>query len=130
MATRPTSPLTPPPALLQAMQTMRAGDMQAALDIVEAALPDAADRTPYLALGGHAALHLGQTDRAIALLEDLLALRPDDRATRANLANAWLRTARKDRAMALVEGAEDPTLARIEAFIHQDEGRLEAAAAI
>ncbi|WP_082665338.1 tetratricopeptide repeat-containing sulfotransferase family protein [Sphingopyxis sp. H115] len=130
MATRPTSPLTPPPALLQAMQTMRAGNMRSALDIVEAALPGAEDRVPYLALGGHAALHLGQTDRAIALLEELLALRPGDRATRANLANAWLRTGRKDRAMTLVEGADDPSLARIEAFIHQEEGRLDSAAAI
>lgn len=129
MATRPTTPMTPPPALLKAMQTMRAGDMRGAFDIVETALHDAVDRVPYLALGGHAALHLGLTDRAIALLEELLALRPDDRATRANLANAFLRIGENAKGMALVKGAPEPSLARVEAYIHQQEGRLEPAAA-
>lgn len=129
MATRPTKPMTPPPALLEAMQAMRRGDMQGALDTVEAALPTAADRVPHLALAGHAALHLGLTERAIAYLDELLALRPDDRATRANLANALLSTGESGRAMALVEGAPEASLARIEGYIHQQEGRSEAAAA-
>ncbi len=128
MATRPPQKFSPPPALIKAMQLMRTQDMQGALDIVEAALPDADDLAPYLALAGHATLHLNRFEMASGYLRRLLDLRPDDRATRANLANALVSLQRFDEALALVEGAEAPTLARIEGYIHQQEGRISAAA--
>jgi predicted Zn-dependent protease len=45
-----------------------------------------------MAVASLAALRLGQPQRAIPYLETLIALNPGDRATRANLANAYLQT--------------------------------------
>lgn len=128
MAVRPVSPITPPPALLKALHSMRAGAMQAVLDTVDAALPDAPDRAPYLALAGQAALHLEQPQRAIDYLTALLELHPDDRATQANLANALIALGEYDRALNLVADQPGASLARIEAYIHQQQDRLDQAA--
>ncbi|WP_161595922.1 tetratricopeptide repeat-containing sulfotransferase family protein [Flavisphingopyxis soli] len=101
--------------------------MESVLDIVDSALPDAADRAPYLALAGQAALRLNRADRAIGYLVDLLALHPDDRATKANLANALLGVGDFARALEIVAGAPEASLARIEAYIHQHQDRLDEA---
>lgn len=125
-----TQPRTaPPPELMAAMQRMRANDDRGALDIAEAALPRATDAAPYLALASIAALRLGETERAIPMLEKLLALRPGDRAARANLANALLQIGNNEAALPLVAGSDDPAHARIEGYIHQQSDRLDDAAA-
>lgn len=127
MATRPVSPKVPPPALLKALHAMRAGDMEAVLIAVDAALANAPDRAPYLALAGQAALRLNQPQRAIGYLADLHALHPDDRATRANLANALIGVGDLAKALEIVAGAPEASLARIEAYIHQQQERLDEA---
>lgn len=128
MATRSPSQTTPPPALLNAMQSIKDGNIQTALKAVEAALPDATDRAPFLALAGHAALLLNEPQRAIPYLKELLALRPDDRATKANLANALLATGQSSAALEIVEGSPEASLARIEGYIHQQAERYDDAA--
>ncbi len=127
MATRSPSQMTPPPALLKAMQNIKDGKMQAALETVEAALPEAKDRPPFLALAGHVALLLNEPQRAIPYLNELLELRPDDRATKANLANALLATGQSSAALEIVARSSEPSLARIEGYIHQQDGHLEDA---
>lgn len=127
--TAPRQAAPPPPELLAAMQRMRLGDDSGALELVEAALPRAGDRAPYLALAGHAALRLGQPARAIPHLQALVDIRPEDRASRANLANALVQAGRTTDAIALVEGATDPVLARIEGYARQESGDADGAAA-
>lgn len=129
MASRPVSPKAPPPELVQAMQAMRADDMQAALDIAEAALPKANDRAPFMALASLAALRLGQPVRAIPYLRALLAQNPNDRGAKANLANALIETGQMEEALDIVVGAPQALLARIEGYIHQQLGRNDSAIA-
>lgn len=130
MATRPPFQMTPPPALLKAMQNIKDGNIQAALKAVEAALTDAKDRPPFLALASHTALLLNQPQRAIPYLNELLELRPNDLATQANLANALVATGQAAAALEIVAGSPEPSLARIEGYIHQqDERHADAAMA-
>lgn len=129
MASRPVSPKAPPPELVQAMQAMRADDMQSALAIAEAALPKANDRAPYMALASLAALRLGQPERAIPYLRALLAQNPNDRGAKANLANALIEIGQLEEALDIVVGAPQALLARIEGYIHQQLGRNDSAIA-
>lgn len=119
----------PPKALLEAMQCLRTGDNEGALGLAEAGLASAQDKAPFLALAGLAALRARLPERAIPHLQALLAANPGDRATRVNLANAFLETGRKDDALALATGSADPALARVEGFLHQEAGALQEAAA-
>lgn len=119
----------PPPDLLAAMQRMRLADDRGALELVEAALPGAQDRAPYLALASLAALRLREPARAIPHLRALLEIKPDDRTSRANLANALIETGRMAEAIALVDGARDPGLARVEGYARQHSGDLDGAIA-
>ncbi|MEZ5680315.1 MAG: sulfotransferase [Erythrobacter sp.] len=111
------------------MHRMQAGDLAGALGIAEAALGEAGDRAPYLALGSLAALRMGAPDRAVPLLRELIELNPGDRASRANLAVALVQTGDHDGALALAAGSPEPSLARVEGFIEQQRGNLDAAAA-
>ncbi len=111
------------------MQRFRMADNLGALEILEAALPVADDPIPMLALAGLAGLRARQPKRAIPHLQALLARVPDDQATRANLANAYVETGQSDQAMALVAGSPVSALARIEGYIHQQNNALDAAAA-
>lgn len=117
----------PPPALLEAMNRLRTADNLGALEAAEAGLPSLADKAPMLALASLAALRAGLPDRAIPHLVALLALHPQDRGSRANLANAYLETGRHDEAMALVAGSTDPALARVEGYLHQQHNRPDQA---
>lgn len=119
----------PPPDLLAAMQRMRAADDRGALELAEAALPQAADPTPYLALASHAALRLREPARAIPHLEALLEARPDDRASRLNLATALAETGRMAEAIALIDGSGDPAFARLDGYARQHSGDPEGAVA-
>lgn len=117
----------PPPELLAAMQRMRLADNRGALELAEAAVATAKDRAPYLALASLAALRLEEPRRAIPHLRALLALNPHDRASRANLANALVETGDMDGAIALIGGAAEPNLARIEGYARQQRGDIEGA---
>jgi tetratricopeptide (TPR) repeat protein len=115
---------TPPaPQLMAAMQELRASNHAAALAMAEAELGRAQDRLPYLAIASLAALRLGQPERAIGHLRDLLALKPDDEASRINLANALVETRQYDAALEICAGAANPAFDRIEGYIHQQTGQ-------
>lgn len=122
----PASP--PPPELMLAMQHMRSGNLPAALAAVEAALPGRHDRGPFLALGSLAALRLGQPAKAIPMLRELIALNPDDRPSRNNLAAALVETGDLDGALEIAAGQDDPALLRIEGYVHQNRGEESRAA--
>lgn len=122
------APVAPPPQLLSAMSTLRAGDPAAALAEAEATLPTAADRAPFLAIAGLAALRTNEPARAIPHLRELLALKPNDMATRGNLAQALVQTGALGEALALCEDGPTPALARLEGFVRQQQGDLEGAA--
>src|SRR3546814_3401522 len=66
--------------------------------------------------------------RAIPMLRELIALNPQDHASRFNLAAALLETGGIDGALELCSGSPRPDLARIEGYIHQQNGALDAAA--
>lgn len=120
---------TPPPQkLMQAMQRMQAGDLAGALNMAEAALAEGGDRTPYLALGSLAALRMGAPARAVPLLRELVEANPADKASRANLAVALVQTEKLDEALALAAGSPEASLARIEGYVEQQRGNLDAAA--
>ena len=119
----------PPPAeLMQAMQRLRSSDPAGALAIVEDCLTKTSERAPFLAVGSLAALRLGNTDKAIPFLRELLVINPGDTASRNNLAAALVRAGQLDEALAMAEGSTEPSLARIEGFVRQQRGELEAAA--
>jgi len=117
------------PQVLEAMTRFRQDDNEGALALAEAAMAGANDKAPLMAVASLAALRLGRPERAIPHLEALIALNPGDRATRANLANAYLQTERRKDALSLVAGQDAPGLARIEGFIRQEDGDLAGAAA-
>lgn len=119
----------PPRQLMAAMERLRMADNLSALEIAEGAIATATDHAPYHALASLAALRLGTPDRAIPHLEALLAIRPDDYASRVNLAQALLETGQKDEALKIVEGASEPELARINGYIHQLDEDLDLAIA-
>src|SRR3546814_15462520 len=66
--------------------------------------------------------------RAIPMLRELIALNPQDHASRFNLAAALLETGRIDGALELCSGSPRPALARVEGYIHQKNAQLDAAA--
>lgn len=120
---------SPPAELLAAMQRLRHADNAGALDLAEAGMVNAADRFPYLALASLAALRAGSPDRAIPHLRELVAAKPDDTASRINLANALVETGDLDAALALADAEEDAAFARIAGYVHQQRGEYGAAAA-
>lgn len=117
----------PPQELFNAMQKMRTGDDRAALEIAERSLSRAQDKAPYLAIASLTALRIGEPRRAIPHLRELLAIHPKDRASMVNLASALIETGDLDGAMKLAKDQNHPDLARIEGYIHQKQGDLEAA---
>ncbi len=118
----------PPQELMAAMEKMRTGDHRGAIQLAEAALPTARDRVPFLALAGLGALRAREPARAIPHLRELLDIRPEDNASRLNLANALIETGDLDGALALARQAPDGVLARVEGFVLQQRGEMEEAA--
>lgn len=113
---------TLPPALAEVIRLRQAGDAAGALALAEAHAAATEDGAPFLAIAGLAALELGDAPRAVAHLEALARLRPDDIEIRADLAKALLAAGRDDDALALAQGADLPALARIEAWVRQQRG--------
>lgn len=125
----PPQPAPPPAALAEAIRLRQAGDAAGALALAEAhAAPDEAG-APFLAIAGLAALELGEGPRALAHLEPLARLRPHDRGVRADLARALLAAGRAEDALRLAEGAPEPDLARIEAWVRTERGQHREAVA-
>lgn len=129
MTTTPASGVAPPPQLAAAMVALRAGDFGTALAAADAGLAEDADRVPFLALAGLAALRLGDPARAVGYLRELLARNPADEATRGNLARALVDCGDFDEALTVCAPGTTPALARTEAFVRQQIGDLPGAAA-
>lgn len=111
-----------PPALAEVIRLRQAGDAAGALSLAEAHASVTEAGAPFLAIAGLAALELGDGVRALAHLEPLARLRPDDLEIRADLAKALLAASREDDALALAAGSDLPALARIEAWVRQQRG--------
>lgn len=119
----------PPADLKAALQRMHLDDNRGALDLVEAALPTTSEPAPYLALASLAALRLREPARAIPHLQALLAIQPEDLASRANLANALVETGDLAGAIEMASGSPEPGLARVEGYARQHTGDIEGAIA-
>lgn len=119
----------PPKELLAAIEKMRAGDHLGAARLAEQSLSAAPDPAPFLALAGLGALRAGEPARAIPHLRELLAICPDDGASRLNLANALIETGDLDGALSVARETPDGALARVEGFVLQQQGKLDEAIA-
>lgn len=114
--------------LAEALARYRAGDVAGARSTAEAALIGRDDEAPLLAFAGFAAGQLGEPLVAAARLRKALALVPNDRAVRANLAAALIASGDLDEAATVcAAGPDDPKLTRLAAFVHQEQGRLDEA---
>ncbi len=123
-------PPPPPPAeLLAAMTAFRNGRYADALEAAERELARASDRMPYVALASMAAQRLGQPDRAVPHLREMLAVRPDDQATLGNLAKALVATGALDEAFEVASRAETTALLRVRGYVLQQRGDLAGAKA-
>ena len=115
-------PPPPPEYMLPAMQLFRGGDMAGALAAAETALAVRPDDQPLLALASLAALQLARPERAVPHLRAHHALAPSDHAVKANLATALAETGARDEALGLAAGSSHHALARLEAFLRQEDG--------
>jgi tetratricopeptide (TPR) repeat protein len=119
----------PPQALVPALDHYRRGDLAGARREAEAAAAREPDNVELRAFAGLVAAQSGDPAAAIPHFRRVLEAAPDDAPTRLNLAAALLETASLDEAGAVCAGGgDDPRLLRIAAFVHQQQGRLEAAA--
>lgn len=118
----------PPPALAPALDHLRRGDRARALAAVEAALDEAPEDPALLGFAGFLSAQMGDPAGAIPHFRRLLAINPEDRPTRINLATALIATGELDEAGRLCAGQDDLKLRRLAAYIHQQQGRLVEAA--
>lgn len=116
----PAQPL--PPALTEAIALRQGGDIAGALALAERHAAATEAGAPFLAIAGLAALELGDARRALAHLEPLARMRPQDEEIRADYAKALLAAGRDGDALALAAGSALPALARIEAWVRQQRG--------
>lgn len=121
--------MTPDPRLLPALHAMRAGDMRGALDAAERALAEQPESLPALGIAALAALRLGERARAEGWLRRQIALAPDDKAARSNLATLLAETGRETEALVLArDHGGTHRLARLAGYLHQQAGALAEAA--
>ena len=119
----------PPPELLPVMEQFRAGNMAGVLEEAEALLRKDPQSVPALALAGLAAMRLDKPERAVPHLRTHVKVAPADMAARLNLATALIQLDENEEALAIVEGAEDGPLARLEGYLFQQKADLPRAAA-
>ena len=120
----------PPANLVPALAALQRGDPAGARRAIDAALAAEPDALHLLAFGGLIATQSGDPAAAIVYQRRALALAPDDLPTRINLATALLATGALDEAGEVCSGGGDePRLLRIAGYVHQQRGRLDAAAA-
>ncbi|MEA3031167.1 MAG: hypothetical protein QOG13_2492 [Sphingomonadales bacterium] len=120
----------PPERLVPALASYRRGDLAGARAAAEAALMAEPGNAEIAAFAGLVAAQSGDPEAAIPHFRGALAALPGDVPTRLNLATALLATARIDEAGEVAAaGGDDPRLKRVAAYVCQQQGRLEAAAA-
>ena len=101
------------------MEQFRAGNMAGVLEEAEALLRKDPQSVPALALAGLAAMRLDKPERAVPHLRTHVKVAPADMAARLNLATALIQLDENEEALAIVEGAEDGPLARLEGYLFQ-----------
>lgn len=111
------------------MEQFRAGNMAGVLEEAEAVLRNDPQSVPALALAGLAAMRIEKPERAIPHLRAHVQLAPTDNAARLNLATALVQLEKNEEALAIVAGAENAPLARLEGFLYQQKSDLECAGA-
>jgi tetratricopeptide (TPR) repeat protein len=120
----------PPESLAPALDRLRRGDRPGARAAIDAALVREPDAPALLAFAGLLAAQSGDPAAAVPHFRRALALAPDDLAMRVNLATALVASGARDEAATVcAAGPDDPRLARLAAYIHQESGRLGEAAA-
>ncbi|HST37746.1 MAG TPA: sulfotransferase [Allosphingosinicella sp.] len=120
----------PPQNLAPALDALRRGDRAGARRAVETALAAEPGNAELLGFAGLLAAQAGDPAAAIPYFRRALAAAPADLATRGNLATALIATGALDEAGELCAGGGgDLKLLRIGAWIHQQQGRLDEAAA-
>jgi tetratricopeptide (TPR) repeat protein len=120
----------PPASLVPALGLYRRGDLAGARAAAEAALAAEPGNAELAAFAGLVIAQSGDPEAAIPHFREALATLPGDVSTRLNFATALLATGRIGEAGDLAAaGGGDPRLLRIAAYVHQQQGRLEAAAA-
>lgn len=124
--------MTAPDALIRlAAERLRAGDLAGARAALDAALASHPHEPLLHAFAGMAACRAGDLRAGAAHLGRAVALRPDDRASRANLVTALLDLGETDRAEAACLAADpggDPRLLRYAGWFHARAGRQAEAA--
>jgi len=114
-----------PPEIAPVMERYRAGDLPGARVAAEAGLAASPDLLPLRALAGMIACQMGDPAGGATHLRLALAAAPHDRATRFNLATALAATGELDEAASVAgDGAGDPKLQRLSAWIAQQQGRF------
>jgi tetratricopeptide (TPR) repeat protein len=120
----------PPASLAPALDRLRLGDRAGARAAIDAALAREPDAPALLAFAGLLAAQSGDPAAAAPHFRRALALDPQDLAMRVNLATALAASGARDEAAAVcAAGPDDPRLARLAAYLHQESGRLGEAAA-
>jgi len=123
-------PLAPPANLLPALAAFRRGDRAGARQAIDAALKREPGDFELLSFGGLLAADSGDPASAAAYFRRALKRAPADLGTRINLATALVATdALGEAAKVCAGGGDDPKLLRIAAYVHQQEGGLDQAAA-
>jgi tetratricopeptide (TPR) repeat protein len=119
----------PPPELMPVMEQFRAGNMAGVLEEAEAILRNDPASVPALALAGLAAMRIQMPERAIPHLQAHVKLAPADNAARLNLATALVQLEKNEEALAIVAGARNAPLARLEGYLYQQQSDFERAGA-
>jgi Flp pilus assembly protein TadD len=122
----------PPEVLSQIAGLARSGRMDEAAVLVENARHRSKGDPVLAALGGAIEFHRGKFDRAVPLLREAHASKPDDITVRANLAEALFRTDDTAAALALCDAAScladrSLRLARLGGFLAQQAEDFETA---
>ena len=116
--------------LRTAAEALRRRDFDAAHAISSAALAQAPAEPALLGITALALLQLERRDEAIPLLRRQLAVTPQDKAARFNLATLLTASGDAAEAKALVsDHGGHPGLARLAGYFHQQEGAIDQAAA-
>lgn len=116
--------------LRNAAEALRRRDFAAAHAISSTALAQAPAEPALLGITALALLQLERRDEAIPLLRRQLAITPQDKAARFNLATLLTASGAAAEAKALVlEHGGHPGLARLAGYFHQQDGAIDQAAA-
>jgi len=120
----------PAPHLQSILDPLRRRDFAAALAAAEAAVATHPEDPAVLEIAALTALQSGNLPRAVEWLQRQLAVMPDNRAARFNLASALAGLGRSEEALALAaDYAGQPRLARLAGYLLQQAGQTDDAIA-